>query len=690
MLSILLTKSILYTTDNYISALKKAWVITVWDLLNHYPRDYEDRTDVLDNFSLLNIKEKNTILVKLASINTQKTSNKKILTKWIIEDKSGFLSEVVWFNRKYLWYKLQSYIWQKILITWNVKYAYWKITFISPEVETDLSKVSWDIIPIYSDLNYIPSKWIVSKMELLKKYISEYNENLPYNILKKYNFISKSDAVYKVHFPKNKDDIEIAKYRLSYEELFEINYKTISIKYKKFNVSEWKSIDIKLNSELVKNIISHLPFSLTDHQKITLFQTLKDMEKKHSMQRLLEWDVWTWKTIVALITSIHAIIESRKLPPSLTLPLQGEWNNNVVWNYNNSIQVALMTPTEILARQHFEWIQELLMKYSISSHLLVWSTTPKQKKAIKTDLKLWNIDIVVWTHALVQEDVIFNNLWFVIIDEQHRFWVNQREVLEKWLWNQSWIIPHSLNMTATPIPRTLALTLYWDQDLSVISEYPKWRKEIFTKVAKNEKHREEIERFVNNEIEKGRQIFWISPLVEESEKIDLANAINTYEYLKELFSTFNVGLLHGKMKAKEKEQIMSDFSNNEIQILSSTSVVEVWVDVPNATIMCIEWAERFWLSQLHQFRWRVGRWKYQSYCYLFPTNWNHTDRLKAMEKTNNWFELAEIDLELRWPWEVYWVKQSWLPDLKIADLKDLNLISQIREDIEEIFDKKLI
>ena len=347
-----------------------------------------------------------------------------------------------------------------------------------------------------------------------------------------------------------------------------------------------------------------------------------------------------------------------------------------------------MAPTEILARQHFASIQALLLKYKISSHLLVWSTTAKQKHAVKADIKNGNIDVVVWTHALVQDDVIFHNLWLVIIDEQHRFGVKQREVLESGLGNRSGVIPHSLNMTATPIPRTLALTLYGDQDLSIISEYPKGRKDIFTKVSKTDNNRHDIELFVRSELEKGRQVFWISPLVEESEKIDLANAVNTYESLVGIFSPFQVWLLHWKMKPKEKDQIMQDFKDNKIQVLSSTSVVEVWVDVPNSTIMCIEWAERFGLSQLHQFRWRVWRWQHQSYCYLFPSKWNYTDRLKAMERTNNGFELAEIDLEIRWPWEVYGLRQSWVPDLKVASLTDLELISQIREDIEKMFETK--
>ncbi len=664
MLPIKLTKSILKTTDKYIQALEKAWVKTVGDFLVHFPREYDDRTQVLDNFSLINIKEKNTILVKILSINNQKTANNKILTKAIFEDRNGFLAEGVWFNRKYLAWQLKLYVWKKVILSWKVKYAFWKVTFQSAEVETDLSKIAWEIVPVYPELNYIPSKWIEWKIKLLKHYFSEIPEVLPEEIIKKYSFISRKEAFYKIHFPKNKNDIELSQYRLWYEELFEINYKTLSLKYKWFEETKGKSVSIKLNAELIKKIISKLSFELTDKQKIVLFQILKDMEKEHSMTRLLEWDVGTGKTIVALIASIHGIKEG-------------------------NIQVVFMAPTEILARQHFNGSQELLWDFGVKSHLLVWSTTKRQKEIVKDDMKNWNVDIIFGTHALVQDDIIFNNLWFVIIDEQHRFWVKQRETLESWLWNRSWVMPHSLNMTATPIPRTLALTLYGDQDLSIINQYPKWRKDIYTKVVKNEKQRQEVENFVKSEIEKGRQVFWISPLVEESEKIDLANAVNTWETLSAIFEPYNVWLLHWKMKPKEKQQIMSDFKDNKIQVLSSTSVVEVWVDVPNATIMCIEWAERFGLSQLHQFRWRVGRGQYQSYCYLFPTKSNSTTRLQAMERTNNWFELAEIDLEIRGPWEVYWLKQSWVPDLKIAKLTDLDLISQIREDIEELFNKKL-
>ncbi|MDD3302577.1 MAG: ATP-dependent DNA helicase RecG, partial [Candidatus Gracilibacteria bacterium] len=380
--------------------------------------------------------------------------------------------------------------------------------------------------------------------------------------------------------------------------------------------------------------------------------------------------VGTGKTVIAIIVAIHSIIESKKVLK------------------DSSIQVAIMAPTEILARQHFEGIQELLSYYNLTSNLLVGSTTNKQKEEIKYLLKTGNIDIIVGTHALIQEDVYFKNLGFAVIDEQHRFGVKQRDILESGILNTSGLCPHVLNMTATPIPRTLALTLYGDQDLSVIKEYPAGRKLIHTKIARNDEERKQIELFVRNEVEKGRQVFWISPLVEESEKIDLANAISTYESLQAIYNPFKVGLLHGKMKPKEKDQIMKEFSENKISILSSTSVVEVGVNIPNATIMCIEGAERFGLSQLHQFRGRVGRGQHQSYCYLFPSKGNYTDRLKAMERTNNGFELAEIDLEIRGPGEVYGVRQSGLPDLKIADLRDLSLISQIREDIEELFKNK--
>ncbi|MBW7954921.1 ATP-dependent DNA helicase RecG [Candidatus Gracilibacteria bacterium] len=664
MLETILTKEILHTTDNYIKSLKKGGIETIKDMLFFFPKNLEDRSIVLDSFSYINIKEKNTILVKIISVENTKTSNKKLLTKVVFEDKNGFLSEGVWFNRDYLSKNFKKLIQKKVIVSGKVKYDFGKLSFISPEIETNLSKVNGEVIPIYSDFNYIPGSWISSKMEFLKNYTKCIDETLPEKIIKKYNFIPKSKAIELLHFPSSKNDFEIAQNRLAYEELFEINYKSILNKLNRQENSEGKSVPIPLNPDLIKDILQKIPFKLTDHQKISLFQILKDIEKTHSMQRLLQGDVGSGKTIVAGISIIHSILESKG---------QGK------------IQASILAPTEILARQHFEGLKDFFESFGLKTTLLVGSTKAKEKKEIKEKIRNQDFDIIIGTHAILQEDVIFKKLGLVIIDEQHRFGVSQRNILEK---NNSFgVFPHVLNMTATPIPRTLAITLYGDQDLSIISQMPSGRKEIITKIVNNN-HRHQIELFIENQITSGRQVFWISPLVEESEKIDLANAVNTFENLKEIFRDFKVGLLHGKMKAKEKEEIMKQFKNNEIQILSSTSVVEVGVNIPNATIMCIEGAERFGLSQLHQFRGRVGRGKYQSYCYLFPTSGQKTDRLKAMEKTNNGFELSEIDLELRGPGEVYGVRQSGIPEFKIADIKDLELVGQIREDIEELLKVK--
>jgi len=364
-------------------------------------------------------------------------------------------------------------------------------------------------------------------------------------------------------------------------------------------------------------------------------------------------------------------IDKRRNPPS---PLCQEGTIG--------IQVAILAPTEILARQHFVSSMKLLAEFGITSDFLVGGLTPKQKTDVKSRLRNGDISVIIGTHALIEDTVHFENLAFTIVDEQHRFGVEQRRALEQYSSHKTGVLPHVLNMTATPIPRTLSLTIYGDQDISVLSEYPVGRKPIHMRVLA-ETERTEAYNFISTEVQAGRQVYWISPLVEESETLDVASAVNMQEILQSVFPNFRVGLIHGKMKAKEKDAIMQSFYNREIDILSSTSVVEVGVDNPNATVMCIEAAERFGLSQLHQFRGRVGRGKDQSYCYLFTTKSYTGERLKAMERTNDGFELSEIDLELRGPGEVYGVRQSGVPEFKIADIKDLELVSEIREDIEE-------
>ncbi len=541
----------------------------------------------------------------------------------------------------------------KVVIFWQPKYDYGKLSFPSCDINF-YNENSARFEPVYPELNYIPSSWFVSKMPLLKKYFTGIKNTLPPEIIAQKGFREKNENILAIHFPSDAADFERARNELAYEELFLMQYAGILRKQEFEADSEGKSVAIPLNIELIKNIIEKFPFPLTDHQKITTFQILKDMERSFSMNRLLQGDVWTGKTAVALIAAIHAIIEA-------------------------GIQVAFMVPTEILARQHFSSIQELLSHYNITSDLLVGSLSGAQKKAAQARLKNGETQVVIGTHALIQDDVHFKKLGFVIIDEQHRFGVEQRKALEQY--NSFGLMPHILHMTATPIPRTLALTIYGDQDISTISQYPVGRKLIHTKVIK-EHERDQVYRFIEEEVRNWRQVYWISPLVEESESLDIANATSMTEHLRDVFPNFTIWLLHGRMKGKEKDEIMTDFLSGKIQILSSTSVVEVWVNNQNASVICMEAAERFWLSQLHQFRGRVGRGQYQSYCYLFTTKAYTGERLKAMEQTNNGFELAEIDLELRGPGEVYGVRQSGIPDFKIANLKDFELISEIREDIE--------
>ncbi|MCK9272686.1 ATP-dependent DNA helicase RecG [Candidatus Gracilibacteria bacterium] len=654
-----LTKTLLHTTDSYIKKLAQAGINEVKDLINHYPRTYENKSQVLEYFSFVSIKEKNSVICTIETMILERTRNNKQLIKAILKDKNDFMAEAVWFNQKYLLNQFKQG--DKIIIYGKPTYNYGKLSFSSPEINF-YGKETKAIKPIYPESNYIPSEWFEKKIALLKPYFSEIENILPAQILAKKGFKNKSVNLLKIHFPESEKDFEQARRELAYEELYEMQLRGLLKKKELEKTSLNLSPKVKLNPELVKEIISHLPYNLTNNQKIVIFQILKDMEKDFGMKRLLQGDVGTGKTIVALIAAIHLIKEG---------------------NY----QVAFMVPTEILARQHFASIAYLLEKYDIKSDLLIGSLTSKQKDEAKQKLKSGATQFIVGTHALIQDGVHFKNLGFVIIDEQHRFGVEQRKYLEEYYSGskEKGIFPHNLNMTATPIPRSLTLTIYGDQDISVLSEYPVGRKPIFTRVVK-EDQREQMYRFIEEELKSGRQVYWISPLVEESEKLDIANATQMRENLVYIFPDYNVGLLHGKMKPKEKEEIMQEFMENKIQILSSTSVVEVGVDNPNATIICIEAAERFGLSQLHQFRGRVGRGEDQSYCYLFTTKTYKGERLKAMEKTNDGFELSEIDLELRGPGEVYGVRQSGIPDFKIASLSDFELISEIREDIENMLD----
>jgi ATP-dependent DNA helicase RecG len=649
-----LTKSLLHTTDTYIKKLHEVGIETVSDLINYFPRDIEDKSDICEQFSLLNIKEKQVVRCKIEVLTSEITRNKKILIKAVLSDRDWSYAEAVWFNRKFLMTQFAQ--WDTVLIYGLPKYEYGKLSFSSAEIEHP--KVTRrEIVPVYSDCNYIPGIWIREKIVLLRQYIREIPDGIPDVIRKKKNMRLRYENIESIHFPTSIEDFERAKRELGYEELFHFQKRWIEKKHALEKESLGLAPKLPLDVELMKELIVALPFPLTNKQKIVLFQILRDMERPFAMARMLQGDVGTGKTIVVLLAAIHAI---RGFP---------------------GLQVAIMAPTEILARQHFLGSEAWLTKLWISSDLLVGSLTPRMKEDARARLKSGQTNLIFGTHALIQDSVQFANLGFVVVDEQHRFGVEQRKALEEYC-SQGSIIPHRLNMSATPIPRSLALTLYGDQDISVLDEYPVGRKVIHTKIVR-EDQRHDIYNIIEEEVRSGRQVYWISPLVEESDTLDIASATNMRDVLSGIFPHLSIGLIHGKMNGKDKDRIMQEFYDNKIHILSSTSVVEVWVNNPNATIICIEASERFWLSQLHQFRGRVGRGEHQSYCYLFTTKEYKTDRLRAMEKTGDGFELSQIDLELRGPGEVYGVRQSWVPDFHFADLTDIDLIADIRSDIED-------
>lgn len=671
-----LTKTLLHTTESYIQRLARWGIETVEDLLLFFPRDIENTADVLDSFAYVNIQEKNTIKVTLINILQERTRFQKKLTKFLVSDKNGMLSECVFFHTPFFKHPIKPG--DTIIIHGKPKYEYGKLSFPQPDIELfDEKRQAY--LPIYTEIQGINTKWFREKIPLLFEYLRLIPEVLPEEIQEIRKHRPRVDNIRALHAPKTLEVYEQAKHELAYEELFELQYKALQrkkiIQESSIGYVQW----LPLDADFMREAIGRLPFPLTNHQKITLFEILKDMERDICMQRLLQGDVGTGKTVVAFLSLLH-------------------------WARWTGGQVAYMAPTMLLATQVAKKLKEFLEPYGITSALLLWSLKTKEKKDIKSALQAGEISVVVGTHALIQEDVHYKNLSYVIIDEQHRFGVEQREKLTEYVshvihWSLNvghWsgtetinpitrIIPHVLMMTATPIPRTLSMALYGNQDISIIREYPANRKPVLTKIV-TPSHAHEAYDWIESQLRNGHQAYWVSPLVEESDKVDSVSVHETAEKLRMLFPNRSIAILHGRMPADEKETIMRDFVDGHYDILSATSVVEVGVDNPNATVMCIENADTFGLSQLHQFRGRVGRGDAQSYCYLLSDN-AHAQRLKALERTNDGFEISEIDMQLRGPGEVYGVRQSGIPDLKLASIMDLEKIYEIRKDIEQYLGK---
>ncbi|MDB0438262.1 DNA helicase RecG [Clostridioides difficile] len=615
--------------------LNKLGIFTLKDLLYYFPRQFEDRNN-LKKIAQLENDEKATIKAVISSINTFSPKEGMTLTKIDVKDETGS-AKLVFFNKTYI--KNTFRPGDSILVFGKVKKRFNNLELTSCELEylTNSPKNTCRFMPVYQLTYGVTNKDIMSIIKTVledKELIIQ--EYMPQRIIEKYRLCNIDFAVRNIHSPSNKESLKIALYRVVFEELL-----ILQLGLFVFKSGRNKENGIKFTtSESLKNIISSLPFKLTKAQNRALDEIINDMNSDKIMNRLVQGDVGSGKTVVALLALTNCVL--------------------------NGYQGALMAPTEILAGQHYISLTETLKDFGINVGLLIGSLTKKQKDIVLEQIKNNEIDILIGTHALIEDKVEFNNIGLVITDEQHRFGVMQRSRL-----SLKGINPDILVMTATPIPRTLALILYGDLDISIIDELPPGRQPIETLAIEKSKRDRAYNNLVRREVESGRQVYIVCPLVEESEAIEAKSAVELVEELRaEYFSDLRLGLLHGKMKSSEKDEVMSNFKNKEIDILVSTTVIEVGVNVPNATLMIIENAERFGLAQLHQLRGRVGRGSHKSYCVLIYDS--KTDvcrqRMSIMEETNDGFRISEKDLEIRGPGEFFGTRQHGLPELKVANL----------------------
>ena len=619
-----------------------AGIETVGDLISFLPRRHEDFTEIS---KIADIHPgKATIRARCEKVATRPVRRGLRITTAVLEDDTGKL-QAVWFNQPYREAQLKTG--EEFFFSGEFEFNYNKYQLTNPSAEKvgDIVPVQTErLLPVYRAVKGLKSQVVRKVLNELRPLMSMLPETLPSSVVQSEKLVPRSAAILEMHFPKDQKEIAEARERLAFEELFQLLLASQLNRQENAKLIGWH---IPFDQHVVAEFVKQLPFDLTSAQRRAAWDIIQDFERKTPMNRLLQGDVGSGKTVVAGLAARQAA--------------------------HAGFQSALMAPTEILANQHAETLAKLLMPFGVSVGLLTGSVKGASRKTLYEQIATGAVDVVVGTHALIQSPVKFHKLGFVVIDEQHRFGVKQRqELLDK-----SIHMPHLLAMTATPIPRSLALTVYGELDVSVLNELPKGRKPIKTKIW-SPNSREQLYQLVDVELSAGRQAYVICSLIDENPDNEIKSVEAEHKKLQNsIFKHRRIGLLHGKMKSDEKDVVMTKFALGEYDILVSTTVVEVGVDVPNSTVMVIENADRFGLSQLHQLRGRVGRSSHQSYCYLVMSDSSKpSQRLKEIEKSSDGFYLAEVDLKLRGPGEIYGRAQHGALNLQIATLSDTKLIAR--------------
>ena len=633
--------------------LGRLGIHTIHDMLSYFPRDYKDRTRI-QKISEAKIGAEITIQAKILAINNRMARNRKYILEAFVTDETGTIA-ATWFNQPFLMNKF--HVGDNLFLHGKVG-AYKYLQLLSPEYEViqddETNIKEGGIIPVYPLTEHISQTQFRKIMkEAVHHFANHIEEILPKELLVKNQLLPLDKAIREIHSPETFDTLKRAKSRLVYNELFTLE---MAMALRRSGIKEETGIAFKVGTNVDTHIRKLIPFTLTNAQERVIREIITDMRSNKPMNRLLQGDVGSGKTVVAIYAILVAIA--------------------------NGYQAAFMAPTEILSEQHFQTLQKYLQHSHVRMQLLTGSTNSKYKKDALEQIKNGQIDLVIGTHALIEETVQFKKLGLVVIDEQHKFGVIQRLKLK-----EKGHSPDVLIMTATPIPRTLSITLFGDLDISILDEMPPGRTPIKTFWISKDKETDSYN-FIHGEITKGRQVFIVYPLVEESEVLSLKAAVTEAKRLQhDVFPACKIGLLHGQMKSGDKDKIMTDFKERRYDILVSTVIIEVGIDIPNATVMVVEHAERFGLAQLHQLRGRIGRGSEQSYCLLFgnPKTNEARERLKIMTKTCDGFKIAEMDFKLRGPGEFFGTRQHGLPELKISDLiRDFPILKQARTDAFEI------